>query len=213
MLISSDRTLKIRARGFYALVFFVCKYKVIVGVTLPYHRHNISMNLSPFFNEAITNDAVLPFLLYANLCFFLFWFFFLSFKSQIVKRAARHYSRESQLLFNFDHSFWFWFMLIESCYDQKTNTHSYHFSLGGDWLYIFCMWSENKMRWKHCGRMKFRNPWTRLVGMEKPSMALLVIAGPTVSRNCNMSLDPLRCISDGDGNSTMLYLPMFSFSH
>lgn len=44
--------------------------------------------------------------------------------------------------------------------------------------------------------------------MEKPSMALLVIAGPTVSRNCNMSLDPLRCISDGDGNSTMLYLPL-----
>lgn len=89
MLISSDRTLKIRARGFYALVFFVCKYKVIVGVTLTYHRHNISMNLSPFFNEAITNDAVLPFLLYANLCvFFCFGFFFLSFKSQIVKRAA-----------------------------------------------------------------------------------------------------------------------------
>lgn len=86
MLISSDRTLKIRARGFYALVFFVCKYKVIVGVTLTYHRHNISMNLSPFFNEAITNDAVLPFLLYANLCvFFVLGFFFKLQKSNSEK--------------------------------------------------------------------------------------------------------------------------------
>lgn len=106
MLISKDRTLKIRARGFYALVFFVCKYKVIVGVTLTCHRHN--MNLIPFFNEAITNEAVLPFLLYSNLSVFFVWGFFLSFlsfKSQIVKRAARHYSRELQLLFKFDHSY------------------------------------------------------------------------------------------------------------
>lgn len=146
--------------------------------------------------------------------FFLFGFFFVLFKLQksnsekgctTLQQGIATFVQVWPQLLILVHVNW-----VELWSEDK---YSYHFSLGGDWLYTFCMWSENKMRWKHCGRMKFRNAWTRLVGMEKPSMALLVIAGPTVSRDCNMSLDPLRCISDGDSNSTMLYLPRFSFSH
>ena len=79
------------------------------------------------------------------------------------------------------------------------------------------MCSENKITRKRCEKMNMHcsDAWTcnlleqmRSLGMEKPSGALLVIAGPTFSRDCNISLDPVRCISVRDGRSTKLYLPM-----